>query len=85
MKYDIHRLGDVEGADPKQCGTCVAQNGRLKVTVQPTRAKVCKMFRRHRLHLNSGGKRTEIIVAELDGVFLYVNGDEITLTKRIDL
>jgi len=79
MTYEIERKGD------SQCSECVARNGRLTIRVEPTRAKRCRMFRRHRIHLNSGGRRTQILVAEIDGVFLYVSGDEITMTKKVDI
>lgn len=57
-------------------------DGPVRLTVLPDRADRCRVFRRNRLHMGRAPER--ITVAEIDGVFLYMDGDELTMTKKRD-
>lgn len=83
-EFTIERWPGKDGKVDTKLGTCVARAPGITVTVEPRRAKVCRMFRRHMIILNSGGRREEMVCAELDGVFLYIRGNEIKMTKRTD-
>ena len=85
MSYEIHRLPDKDGQINIERGECIANNERLTVKILPHKSDVCWMKRRHRIDAFGGGGHTQIIVARIDDVFLYVDGDEITMTKKVDI
>ncbi len=64
-------------------GETVGVNGLVQVTLLKDEGR--RMFKRRAIKKNlrtGAAERVEWLVAELDGVRVYVNGDRILLTRR---